>query len=464
MKQINIILLLLALVFPSIAIAYDFEVDGIYYNINGNEVTVTYKGTDYYSDQSYNGEVNIPESVSHGDSTYAVTTIGKYAFYECSELSGVIIPSSVKSIEFGAFYGCSGLANISFPTSVNSISAEAFEGTAWFNNQPDGLVYAGMVAYKYKGNMNPGTSIALKDGTLGVAGQAFLSCSNLTSISFPNTIKTIGTSAFLYCPNLSGTIIIPKSVIKIGEDVFSHCNITGFIVEDGNPYYDSRDNCNAIIESSSDKLISGCSNTIIPSSIKEIGSTAFRGCKDLSSIDIPQSVTKIGSSAFLECVGLTNVIIPNSVTSIDICAFSDCSNLTEITLGESIVELGEAVFQQCINLKNITCLATVPPIIYYNTFSYCYDATLYVPYTTVDTYKTTIYWKNFSNIVGIKYKIGDADGDGIVGIGDVTALIDTLLSGNIELICFELADLNCNGRIDIGDVTSIIDMLINGNN
>lgn len=164
MKKLLLLLaLLLAAASPSLA--YDFMVDGLCYNKNsdGESVTVTYER--YWAGKCYSyysGEVVIPESVAYEGSTYAVTAIGYRAFNDCIELSGIIIPNTIASIDAYAFDGCSSLTSFTIPSSVIFIGRGAFNGTPWLNNQPDGLVYAGLVAYHYKGEMPAGISIAIK--------------------------------------------------------------------------------------------------------------------------------------------------------------------------------------------------------------------------------------------------------------------------------------------------------------
>ena len=158
------------------------------------------------------------------------------------------------------------------------VAASAFYNTAWYNNKPDGLVYVGKVAYKYKGIMPSGTSITLEEGTIEIAQAAFWGCSGLTSITIPNSVTSIGSDAFYGCSGLS-SVTIPNSVTSIGSYAFNGCSglssvtipnsvtsigggafigcsdLTTIIVENGNPKYDSRNNCNAIIETATNTLI-----------------------------------------------------------------------------------------------------------------------------------------------------------------------------------------------------------------
>lgn len=165
-----------------------------------------------------------------------------------------------------------------------------------------------------------------------IGEQAFKDCSGLTgTLTIPSSVTTIGNGAFQGCSGFTGTLTIPSSVTSIGIWAFSSCSgFTGIVVENGNPQYDSRNNCNAIINASN-TLVAGCQNTVIPNTVTTIGDGAFRGCTTLTSVTIPTSVTRIDWWAFSGCTGLTTLTLPGSVTNLGNYAFAFCGNLTEIT-------------------------------------------------------------------------------------------------------------------------------------
>ena len=168
------------------------------------------------------------------------------------------------------------------------------------------------------------------------------------------SVTSIGSGAFRYCRGLT-SVTIPNSVTSIGKSAFSNCSgLTSIVVDENNTVFDSRNNCNAIIETATNTLITGCNSTIIPNSVTSIDYYAFNGRSGLTSVTIPNSVTSIGEGAFWLCSGLTSVTIPNSVTSIGSFAFHGCTGLTSVTIGNSVTSIGDGAFRACSGLTSVT--------------------------------------------------------------------------------------------------------------
>lgn len=307
----------------------------------------------------------------------SVTSIGPGAFSRHTGLTSINIPSSVTTIKGGAFWYCTGLTSVSIPNSVITIGEQAFMGCSAL------------------------TSVNIPNGISTIESAVFAGC-GITSITIPNSVTTIGEEAFSGCQLTSLTI--PKSVVSIASTSFAACaySLATIQVESENTMYDSRENCNAIINSADNTLILGCQNSIIPNDVEKIGDYAFNGCSELTSIDIPNSVKSIGDYAFASCYKLNTVNIPNGVTTIGNDAFSYCSVLKTIVLPKTITTIGNNAFNYW-GSKEIYCYAEqLPEIGNYVFFPYSGDnSTLHVPAAAIETYKNAEQWKNFGNIVAL---------------------------------------------------------------
>lgn len=269
-----------------------------------------------------------------------VSSVGKYALYSCSNLSSVTLGSNITSIGMYSFGFCKKLVDIVIPSNVRNIFAYAFQ---------------------YCSSL---TSVTIMDGVQQIGEKAFECCSGLTNINIPNSVTGIFNSAFSGCSSLVN-VFIPKSVKNIGLLVFSHCYMLERIAVDAeNIKYDSRDDCNAIIETAKNELISGCKSTVIPNNVTSIKNYAFYGCANLTSITIPKSVESIGASAFDGCTSLINIRIPNTVKSLGGSAFSRCGSLREISIPNSLTCIKSNTFSECKSLTSIKIPNSITAIDY----------------------------------------------------------------------------------------------------
>ena len=400
-KQLLSFVTLLCVVWltPTRAAAYDFWVDGIYYNITSSSNPLTVEVTHNYNyNIVYAGAITIPERVTYNNVTYRVTNIGDYAFRECTGLTSVEIPASVTSIGREAFFNCRGLTSIVIPASVTSIGKYAFEFCSGLTSIaiPGSVTSIGESAFNGCSSL---TSIEIPASVTSIGNWVFANCTGLTLIEIPASVVSIGEYAFQSCSGLT-SVEIPASVTSIGQEAFAGCSgLTSIVVAAGNPKYDSRENCNALIETSSNTLLIGCKTTVIPASVTSIGEGAFAGCTGLTSIEIPASVTSIEDGAFGGCSGLTSIEIPASVTSIEAYAFYGCLGLTSIEIPASVTFIGGYAFKNCLGLTKIITRAIVPPTCSNYTWSNVNKSiTLYVPAGTKAAYATAEGWKDFIKI------------------------------------------------------------------
>ena len=327
MKKISFILL--TLLFTGTTFAWDYEkvlIDDLCYNLDdfSQSAEVT-----QHPDR-YTGDIVIPQTVEYNSATYTVTKIGVRAFLHCDDLKSVNIPNTVTKIGSGAFYRCEDLKSVKIPNTITEISHHAFSFCSKL------------------------TAINIPNSIEKIGSLAFQDCKGLTNISIPGSVSVIDHSAFFGCSGLTA-IEIPSSVTRIENEAFAECSgLTSITVASGNSTYDSRENCNAIIETKTNTLIAACKNTFIPNSVTAIGEAAFRGCCGLTDITIPNAITTIENDAFRDCTGLTNISIPGSVSIIDYSAFFGCSGLTAIEIPSSVTRIENEAFAECSGLTSIT--------------------------------------------------------------------------------------------------------------
>lgn len=304
----------------------------------------------------------------------SVTTIGNEAFEMCYGLSGtLVIPNSVTTIGDYAFSSCDGFTGtLTIPASVNAIGANAFYGCNGLEQvmvDPENSVYDsrnncnGIIETATNTLITGCKHTVIPNTVVSIGDYAFGGC-DMISINIPNSVTKLGYGVFNWCPNLI-SITIPSSVTTIDGPQFSGCyNLVQVTVEAENPVYDSRDNCNAIVKSGSNELISGCKNSVIPNTVTIIGYGAFVSC-NITSIVIPMSVTKIDHDAFCYSELEGDLVIPNSVVSIEPRAFYGCWNLNgTLVLGNSLNYIGQSAFAECYNLQHVVALASNPPTLF----------------------------------------------------------------------------------------------------
>ncbi len=266
-----------------------------------------------------------------------------------------VIPDTVTGIENRAFSGkiaCRDLTEMSIPDSVTYMSGSVFADCAKLKKVKlsDNLQYVQMGTFE---NCTALENVTLPENTKTIASSAFYNCTSLKSIDLPERLENIWFTAFGKCSSLK-SIHIPKNVSEIKISAFTNCTgLESITVDEENNTYDSRDNCNAIITTKNNTLRVGCKNTVIPKTVVKIGQDAFFGCKGLKSIEIPSSVTEIGSSSFALCSNFASIKLPKSIDKIESSAFYKCSSLKSVTIPENVSSIQSSAFRNCKSLKTI---------------------------------------------------------------------------------------------------------------
>ena len=353
----------------------EFTVGDLNYRVNDDQVSVTVTG--HVNGYDASGDLIIPESVNYGGHDYVVTTIGESAFLYCFYLTNLSIPNTVTTIEASAFAYCQGFTgDLVIPNSVTTVGYGAFQICPGF------------------------------DGDLIIG----------------NGVTTIEDYAFNSCNGMTGILNIPSNVQSLGGNSFGYCAFSGIVIDPENPNYDSRNDCNAIIETSTNELLTGCKNTVIPNTVTSIGVNAFKGITGMTSIEIPNSVVSIGDNAFAFCFDLAgDLAIPNSVTHIGESAFFQCEGLDgTLTIGESVTYIGDMAFRKCSHITETVSLASTPPTLGNDlggmVFAEYGIPVLTVPCGCIEAYQNSSWYdpyglNGFNEIIEDCSSVAEVDGD-----------------------------------------------------
>ena len=461
-------------------------------------------------DTDGDGELNYEEAAT-------VTSLdGAFSTYECSYVESfneLQYFTGLIALFYNDLSGMRMLKSIVIPRGVETIGLYTFNDMPLESIQVD----AANPYYDSRNNCNAliqtvtnrlikGTANTIIPASVSIIGEKAFYDSDWNG-SLPEGLSEIEENAFMGCTRFE-SLVIPASVTYIGEGAFNRCHLESINVDTDNEVYDSRNNCNALIETSTNTLLLGTGSTVIPTSVTTIGNSAFEGCSSTSAMVIPDNVMTIGENAFSGsrfssitlpegltaiskhmmslCYNLTEIEIPSEVTSIGYYAFYADKALTSVDIPSKVESIAEGAFSYCDNLERITIPASVtsieknaflssmnlvhvevgmmaPITIDATAFPNRANATLYVPVGTKSLYENAPYWEEFNEIVEVVSTVaGDANGDGTVNVTDYLAVANYILGLNYSNFNVTAADVNGDGDVNVTDYVGVANIILYG--
>lgn len=367
--------------------------DYTYRRIDGNPANEVEITSNVNSSKKYEGHVVIPESIEYAGTTYQVTRIGNSAFYECSKLTGVTIPTTVTSIGYRAFEAVgSSFSHVEIPATVKTIEGEAFYGCNALDHVviPEGVETIGNYAFACCSGM---TDISLPSTLTAIGDNAFYDCDALTAIVIPNSVTSLGASALANCQQLSNVSLSNKLTAISNNLLSGNPQLRSVIIPEGV----------TTISESAFRDNSALVSVVFPSTLKTIGQYAFYNCPSLASVSIPEGTTAIDNYAFQGCRALATVSLPTTLTTIGNYSFDNCKALRTITLPEHLTTLGMLAFINCTALESVYSLPATPPTMSGDAGQMAFrnltdHVELYVKTAAKDTYQSDLKWAQFNTV------------------------------------------------------------------
>lgn len=457
--------------------AYDFQVDGIYYEKDGANARVV------AGDNKYEGVVTIPAKVDYAGASYWVETIANYAFDGCDHVTKVVLSDEIKYINYCAFRNCTGLSDINLGDNIVFMGGGAFynctsltsvvlgkrlatmEGSVFENctgittvKVHDGAAYIGDAAFK---NCSKLTSLDLPASVKYIGGDAFCGCVSMTTANIGNGVETIGNYAFDGCNHLT-KVVLGNDVKNINYCAFRNCtalsdiNLGDYIVFlAGGAFY----NCTSLtsvvlgkrlatMEGSVFENCTGITSIKVHDGAAYIGDAAFKNCTRLTGIELPNSISYLGGDAFCGCKGLVTFKAGNGLETIGNYAFDGCNHLQDVIIGSDLRRVNYCSFRGCTAMKTLTILtANVPDADNYSFDNF--NVALIVPSQSVSAYKQHGVWGKFSSVtaytIPVYLSIRQAEGGVVkhaVNVGErYTYLIELDNEWKVNTVTFNGEDV-----------------------